>query len=44
MYCLPVQPLVQEAMKIVARCARLKSTRGALREAAEQAAGELLFV
>ena len=40
MYCLPVQPLVQEVMKIVARCARLKSTRGALREAVEQATGK----
>ena len=29
---------------MVARCARLKSMRGALREAAEQAAGELFFV
>ena len=39
-YCLLVQPLVQEAMKIVARCARLKSSRGELRKAVEQATGK----
>ena len=34
-----VQPFVQESMKLVARCDRLRASRAALREAVEQMTG-----